>query len=164
MPPTLWFGASSWLPQKQSFSATLVGGGRLPTAGDHKLAAASLHLGWVTITAWSSRAPGLAKRAAAISQTQHWSMFSVSQPALRHAALFITTWMGKRWMERRTKKQEFFRSNPTTPGTSLGAFVPMSSKGRSIDMQAMLSNATSTFAQEHERDDLPQPVHQQSQA
>lgn len=137
--------------------------GRVPSAGDLKLAAASLHLGWVTITACSSRAPDLAKSEAAISQTQHRSVFSVSQPALRHAVLFIMTWMGKSWMEGWTKKQKCSQSNPRRPGTSSGAFMLMSSKGKSIDMQAMLSNSTTTLAQEHERDDLPQPIHQQNQ-
>lgn len=41
--------------------------------------------------------------------------------------------------------------------------MPVSSKGKSIDMQAMLSNSTATLAQEHECDDLPQPIHQQNQ-
>lgn len=45
--PSRWFGESSSLPQKQPLSPTLVGGGRLPAAGDFKRAAVSLQLGWV---------------------------------------------------------------------------------------------------------------------
>lgn len=67
-----------------------------------------------TITACSSTAPGLAKLDEATSQNQQQSVFSVSQPAQEHAALLITTWMGKRWMEGRTKPKKLSKQPEKT--------------------------------------------------
>lgn len=155
--PRLWLEVSSLLPQKQPLSPTPVGGGRLPAAGDFNLMLPAYS--WDgTITACSR-----AKLSAGVSQTQHQSAFSVSQPALRHAVLLITTWMEEQSGWRDGQNQECFQSNPRRrPGTSSGAFVPMGSKRRSTDMQAMLGNSTSGQKGGH-GDGLPQPILQQSQ-
>lgn len=83
-----------------------------------------------TITACSSRAPGLAEPDAAISQTQHRSMFSVSQPALSHAVLFITTWVGKRWMEGWTKETEMVSKLPKMTRHFIRGFRAQEQQGK----------------------------------
>lgn len=60
-------------------------------------------------------------------------------------------WEKGGWRDGQRNKNAF-KATQDDQALHQGLFVPMSSKGRSTDMQAMLSNSISTFAQEHKHD------------
>lgn len=147
---------SSRLPQEQAFSPTLVSGGSTPVPGDFKLTRMGNH------HCLLQQSSCLAKSHAAIPQSQHQCIFST--PASAEACIafcYTMNWKKGGWRNGQRNKNAFKAAQ--ADDYFIRGFVAKSSREQSINMQAMLSNSTSTFAQEHGHDGLPQLTGQQSQ-